>query len=53
MIYIRVTVYRALSSDFKMDIRDIRLGAVSWTNLAQDREKLRTVVNTIRNLRVP
>jgi hypothetical protein len=37
----------------KMDLREIGWGDVNWTELAQDRDQWRTLVNTVMNLRVP
>jgi hypothetical protein len=37
----------------KMDLREIRRGGMDWTDLAQDRDQWRAIVNTIMNLRVP
>jgi hypothetical protein len=36
----------------KMDLREIGLGGVEWIHLAQDRDRWRTVVNAVMNLRV-
>jgi hypothetical protein len=36
----------------KMDRKEIVLENVDWINLAQDKEKMRAVVNTVMNLRV-
>jgi hypothetical protein len=36
-----------------MDLREIGFGDVDWINLARDRDKWRTLVNTVMNLRVP
>jgi hypothetical protein len=36
----------------RMDLREIGLGGVDWIQLAQDRDRLRAVVNTVMNLRV-
>jgi hypothetical protein len=40
-------------NNIKMDLREIRLKVVDWNRLAQDRNRWRTLVNTIMNLRVP
>jgi hypothetical protein len=37
----------------KMDLREIGWGGMDWIDLAQDRDKWRTLVNTVMNLRVP
>jgi hypothetical protein len=36
-----------------MDLLEIDWGGVDWIGLAQDREKWRTFVNAVMNLRVP
>jgi hypothetical protein len=36
-----------------MDIREMEWEGLDWINVAQDRDKLRAVVNTVMNLRVP
>jgi hypothetical protein len=36
-----------------MDIREIRWDGVEWIDMAQDRDKWRTLVNKVLNLRVP
>jgi hypothetical protein len=35
-----------------MDLREIGLGGVDWTRLAQDRDRWRAVVSAMMNLRV-
>jgi hypothetical protein len=35
------------------DLEEIDLGGVDWTGLAQDRDKLRALVNAVMNLQVP
>jgi hypothetical protein len=36
-----------------MDLGEIVFGDVDWIRLAQDRDRWRALVNTVRNLRVP
>jgi hypothetical protein len=36
-----------------MDLREIGWDGVDWVALAQDRDNLRALVNTVMNLRVP
>jgi hypothetical protein len=36
----------------RMDLREIDLGGVNWIRLAQDRDRWRTVVSAVMNLRV-
>jgi hypothetical protein len=44
---------RRWMDNIKMDHRKTRLGAMDWTDLAQDRDQWRTLVNTAMNFRVP
>jgi hypothetical protein len=37
----------------KMDLRGIGYSGMEWTDLAQDRDQWRALVNTVLNLRVP
>jgi hypothetical protein len=39
--------------NIKMDLLEIGWCGVDWTGLAQDRDKWRTLVNAVMNLRVP
>jgi hypothetical protein len=39
--------------NIKMGFRKIEWGSVDWIDLAQDREKWSTLVNTKMNLRIP
>jgi hypothetical protein len=36
-----------------MDFREIEWGGMDWIDLAQDRDQLRALVNTVMNIRVP
>ena len=36
-----------------MDVQEVGCGGVDWNDLNQDRERLRTLVNAVMNLRVP
>jgi hypothetical protein len=36
----------------RMDLEEIVWGSVQWIQLAQDRDRLRAVVNTVMNLQV-
>jgi hypothetical protein len=36
-----------------MDLREIGRDDVDWTDMAQDRDRWRALVNTVLNLRVP
>ena len=37
----------------KMDLQDVGCGYMDWIGLAQDRDKWRTLVSAVMNLRVP
>jgi len=39
--------------NIRMDLQEVRCGYVDWTGLAQDRDRWRTVVSAVMNLRVP
>jgi hypothetical protein len=39
--------------NIKMDLRETGFRDVDWIHLAQDRNRLRALVNTVMNLRVP
>jgi hypothetical protein len=39
--------------NIKMDLREIKCVVMDWTDLAQDRDLWRALVNTAINLRVP
>jgi hypothetical protein len=39
--------------DNEMDIQKVCWGGMDWTDLAQDRDRWRAVVNAVLNLRVP
>ena len=40
------------ADNIKMDLRDLGWGGMNWIDLAEDRDRLRTVVNAVMNLRV-
>jgi hypothetical protein len=44
---------RKLMNNIKMNLLEIGWGGVDWIGLAQDRDKLRALVNAVMNLRVP
>jgi hypothetical protein len=39
--------------NIKMDLREIGFGDVDWIHWAQDRDRWRSLVNTVMNLQVP
>jgi hypothetical protein len=43
---------RRWEDGIRMDLREIGWGSVNWIQLAQDRDRWRTLVNTVMNLRV-
>jgi hypothetical protein len=43
---------RRWEDGIRTDFREIGWGSVDWMQLAQDRDRLRAVVNTVMNLRV-
>jgi hypothetical protein len=44
---------RRWEDNIKMDLREIGFGNVDWIHLAQDRDRWRTLLNTVMSLRVP
>jgi hypothetical protein len=44
---------RRWMNNIKMDLRETGLGNVDWTDLAQDADQWRALVNTLMKLRVP
>ena len=39
--------------DIRMDLEEVGCGYVDWIGLAQDRDRWRTLVSAVMNLRVP
>jgi hypothetical protein len=39
--------------NIKMDLRETGWNGIDWTDLAQDRDQWRALVNAVMNLRVP
>ena len=46
-IYIYIYIY------IRMDLQEVGCGYVDWIGLAQDRDRWRTLVSAVMNLRVP
>jgi hypothetical protein len=44
---------RRFVDNINMDLLEIGWGGVGWISLAEDRDKRRTFVNVVMNLRVP
>jgi hypothetical protein len=44
---------RRWKDNIKMELQEIEFEGVDWTDMAEDRHKLRDFVNTVINLRVP
>jgi len=43
---------RRWEDNIKMDIQEVGCGVMDWIQLAQDRDRLRGIVNAVINLRV-
>jgi hypothetical protein len=44
---------RRWEDNFKMDLQEVGVGRGDWMELAQDRDRWRALVGTVRNFRVP
>jgi len=44
---------RRWEDNIKMDIQEVGCGGMDWIDLAQDRDRWRSLVNAVMNLRVP
>ena len=44
---------RRWEDNIKMDLQEVEGGCGDWMDLAQDRDRWRALVSTVRNLRVP
>ena len=45
--------WRRLVDNIKMDFQEVGCGYMDWTGLVQDRDRWRTLVSAVMNLRVP
>jgi hypothetical protein len=44
---------RRWEDNIKMDLQEVGCGGIDWIDLAQDRDRLRALVNAVMNRRVP
>ena len=44
---------RKWEDNIRMNLQEIGLGSMEWTDLAKDRDRWRALVNAIMNIRVP
>ena len=44
---------RRLVDNIRMDLQEVGCGYIDWIGLAQDRDRWRTMVSAVMNLRVP
>jgi hypothetical protein len=44
---------RRWDDNIKMDLHEVEFGVMDWTDLAEDMDRWRTLVNVVMKLRVP
>jgi len=44
---------RRWADNIRMDLQEVGCGYIDWTGIAQDRDRWRTFVSAVMNLRVP
>jgi len=44
---------RRCVNNIRVDLQEVGCGSMDWIGLAQDRDRWRTLVTTVMNLRVP
>jgi len=44
---------RRWEDNIKIDLQEVGCGVMDWIELAQDRNRWRTLVNVVMNLRIP
>jgi hypothetical protein len=53
IIFRRILLERSWEDNIEMDVQDVGGGLGDWMELAQDRDRWRALVSTVKNLRVP
>ena len=53
LIGLKYTARRRWVDNIRMDLQEVGCGHVDWIGLAQDRDRWRTLVSAVMNLRVP